>query len=206
MRADSNEETKPAGRLLHRLARGFTRQHTRQSDQQAIRFHYDVSNDFYALWLDAERVYSCAYFKSAPDTLDQAQQNKLEHICRKLRLQPGERLLDIGCGWGALVCWVARFTTRWPALACSNFGACTCLYMAACALEFEAGGTGIYQVLASQRGVETALPLMRQDLYENSLTPSWHAPLGRRQRDGGHRRGRTTGCQHRAGTERGPGR
>uniref|UniRef100_UPI00286A1AA6 cyclopropane-fatty-acyl-phospholipid synthase family protein n=1 Tax=Methylibium sp. TaxID=2067992 RepID=UPI00286A1AA6 len=62
----------------------------------------------YRLWLDEERVYSCAYFKSPDESLDQAQRNKLEHICRKLRLQPGERLLDIGCGWGALVCWAAR--------------------------------------------------------------------------------------------------
>ncbi|MDP3413476.1 MAG: cyclopropane-fatty-acyl-phospholipid synthase family protein, partial [Polaromonas sp.] len=63
---------------------------------------------FYRLWLDAERVYSCAYFTSLDESLDQAQRNKLEHICRKLRLQPGERLLDIGCGWGTLVCWAAR--------------------------------------------------------------------------------------------------
>ena len=71
-------------------------------------FHYDVSNAFYALWLDAERVYSCGYFERPEDTLDQAQRNKLEHICRTLRLRPGERLLDIGCGWGALVCFAAR--------------------------------------------------------------------------------------------------
>lgn len=82
--------------------------HTRASDRRAITFHYDVSNAFYALWLDAERVYSCAYFETADDTLDQAQRQKLEHICRKLRLEPGERLLDIGCGWGALLCWAAR--------------------------------------------------------------------------------------------------
>lgn len=94
--------------LMSRLRQCVARQHTRQSDRQAIAFHYDVSNDFYALWLDAERVYSCAYFAGADDSLDQAQRNKLEHICRKLRLQRGERLLDIGCGWGALVCWAAR--------------------------------------------------------------------------------------------------
>ena len=96
------------GSLITRMAQRFSRQHTRGSDQQAIAFHYDVSNAFYALWLDAERVYSCAYFETPEDTLDQAQRNKLEHICRKLRLRPGERLLDIGCGWGALVCWAAR--------------------------------------------------------------------------------------------------
>ena len=86
----------------------FHHQHTRASDQAAIAFHYDVSNDFYGLWLDQARVYSCAYFHSPQDSLDQAQRNKLEHICRKLRLQPGQTLLDIGCGWGALVCWAAR--------------------------------------------------------------------------------------------------
>ncbi len=97
-----------AGTLLTRLAQRFTRQHTRHSDRQAIAFHYDVSNDFYALWLDPQRVYSCAYFETAEDTLEAAQRNKLEYICRKLRLERGERLLDIGCGWGALVCWAAR--------------------------------------------------------------------------------------------------
>jgi len=79
-----------------------SRRHTRASDRQAVRYHYDVSNAFYALWLDAERVYSCAYFERPDDTLEQAQRQKLDHICRKLRLKPGERLLDIGCGWGAL--------------------------------------------------------------------------------------------------------
>ena len=82
--------------------------HSRTENRAAISFHYDVSNEFYRLWLDEERVYSCAYFKSPDESLDQAQRNKLEHVCRKLRLQPGDRLLDIGCGWGALVCWAAR--------------------------------------------------------------------------------------------------
>ncbi len=82
--------------------------HSRTENRAAISFHYDVSNEFYRLWLDEERVYSCAYFMSPNESLDQAQRNKLEHVCRKLRLQPGDRLLDIGCGWGALVCWAAR--------------------------------------------------------------------------------------------------
>ena len=82
--------------------------HSRTENRAAISFHYDVSNEFYRLWLDKERVYSCAYFMSPNESLDQAQRNKLEHVCRKLRLQPGDRLLDIGCGWGALVCWAAR--------------------------------------------------------------------------------------------------
>lgn len=77
-------------------------------NRHAISFHYDVSNDFYALWLDEQMVYSCAYYEDASQSLEQAQNNKLDHICRKLRLKPGERLLDIGCGWGALIFWAAE--------------------------------------------------------------------------------------------------
>lgn len=73
-----------------------------------IQFHYDVSNEFYQLFLDPEMQYSCAYFTDWDNSLEQAQRNKLEMICRKLRLQPGERLLDIGCGWGGLVCYAAQ--------------------------------------------------------------------------------------------------
>ncbi|MCX7279763.1 MAG: cyclopropane-fatty-acyl-phospholipid synthase [Burkholderiales bacterium] len=309
--------------MVSRIADKFTHKHSRVSDQAAIAFHYDVSNDFYGLWLDEQRVYSCAYFETPEDTLDQAQRNKLEHICRKLRLQPHDRMLDIGCGWGALVCWAAQHhgvhahgitlsqqqfdyasarvaaqglqhlvtvelrdyrdlqghavydkvasvgmfehvglanmptylatvqrvlrpgglflnhgithdEEGWNQTVATEFinryvfpdGEFDCvsniqlgmeragfeiedvealrrhyaltlrhwvqrleanrdaalqqvdeptfrvwrLYMAACALEFEAGGTGIYQILASRRGAETALPLTRQDLYERPAT------------------------------------
>lgn len=91
-----------------RSGEGFAKRHSKGSDRAAISFHYDLSNDFYGLWLDEEMVYSCAYFETPDDPLGQAQRNKLDHICRKLRLRPGERLLDVGCGWGALVCWAAR--------------------------------------------------------------------------------------------------
>jgi cyclopropane-fatty-acyl-phospholipid synthase len=91
-----------------RLHGRSVKSHSKTENRAAISFHYDVSNEFYRLWLDEERVYSCAYFTRPDESLDQAQRNKLEHICRKLRLRPGERLLDIGCGWGALVCWAAR--------------------------------------------------------------------------------------------------
>ncbi|MGE5266155.1 MAG: class I SAM-dependent methyltransferase [Deltaproteobacteria bacterium] len=73
-----------------------------------IQFHYDLSNDFYALFLDPEMVYSCAYYTDWKNGVEQAQRDKLEMICRKLRLKPGDTLLDIGCGWGGLVCHAAQ--------------------------------------------------------------------------------------------------
>ncbi len=82
--------------------------HTREQDARQIQFHYDVGDDFYALWLDPRRVYSCAYYRSADLPLAQAQEAKLEHICRKLMLRPGERFLDIGAGWGGLLLWAAE--------------------------------------------------------------------------------------------------
>ena len=82
--------------------------HSKERDRQAITYHYDRSNDFYALWLDSRMVYSCAYFAAPGDDIDTAQERKLEYICRKLRLRPGERLLDIGCGWGSLAIYAAQ--------------------------------------------------------------------------------------------------
>ena len=94
-------------RWLALMARGATlRECLYQSAAQTarhIRYHYDRSNEFYQLFLDPRMVYSCAYFRTPETTLEQAQAAKLEHICRKLDLQPGEQFLDIGCGWGALV-------------------------------------------------------------------------------------------------------
>ena len=86
---------------LARVARHFG--HSKASDRRAIRYHYDVSNDFYQLWLDESMVYSCAYFENGDEDLATAQRKKIDHILTKIRLQPGQRLLDIGCGWGALV-------------------------------------------------------------------------------------------------------
>jgi cyclopropane-fatty-acyl-phospholipid synthase len=79
-----------------------------KAGEREIAFHYDVSNEFYATWLDREMIYSCAYFERDEDSLDVAQTNKLDHICRKLRLKRGDTLLDVGCGWGALAIWAAR--------------------------------------------------------------------------------------------------
>jgi cyclopropane-fatty-acyl-phospholipid synthase len=82
--------------------------HSKTENRDAVQFHYDVSNDFYALWLDPAMVYSCAYYERSDIGLEQAQQAKLDHICRKLMLAPGDRLLDVGCGWGALLIHAAR--------------------------------------------------------------------------------------------------
>ena len=78
------------------------------TNKENVHYHYDISNAFYALFLDPEMVYSCAYFRDWNNDLATAQHDKLDMICRKLRLKPGERLLDVGCGWGALACHAAR--------------------------------------------------------------------------------------------------
>jgi cyclopropane-fatty-acyl-phospholipid synthase len=100
----------PAGKLA-RIVRTFT--HDRHRDAESIRYHYDVSNEFYQQFLDPAMVYSCAYFENGDEDLATAQQKKIDHILTKLRVQPGHTLLDIGCGWGALVIRAAqRFGAR----------------------------------------------------------------------------------------------
>ena len=95
-------------RVGRQAARLTGARHSVERDRLAVTYHYDVPNAFYALWLDRRMVYSCAYFASPDDDLDTAQERKLDYICRKLRLRPGERLLDVGCGWGGLVIHAAR--------------------------------------------------------------------------------------------------
>jgi cyclopropane-fatty-acyl-phospholipid synthase len=84
------------------------RLHSRARDKAAVEYHYNVSNEFYTMWLDSDLTYSCAYFRSPSDTLDVAQQNKFDLIAHKLRLRRGDRFLDIGCGWGGLIRFAAR--------------------------------------------------------------------------------------------------
>ncbi len=84
------------------------RKESRRDNKEFIQFHYDVSNEFYALFLDSEMQYSCGYFTDPDKSLDQAQYDKLDMICKKLRLKPDEKLLDIGCGWGGLICHAAQ--------------------------------------------------------------------------------------------------
>lgn len=93
----------------HRLTR-----HSRNRDRKAVEYHYDVSNEFYSLFLDRNMVYSCAYYRDGGELLDAAQVRKLDHILGKLAVKPGERFLDIGCGWGALV---LRATKEYGAIA-----------------------------------------------------------------------------------------
>jgi cyclopropane-fatty-acyl-phospholipid synthase len=97
-----------SGRNGQTPAKLFGELHSVERDRQAVTYHYDVSNDFYALWLDQQMIYSCAYFETTDDDLDTAQERKLDYLCRKLRLRSGERLLDIGCGWGGLIIHAAQ--------------------------------------------------------------------------------------------------
>jgi len=101
-------KTQPPDAAPLRPARLQGAKHSRERDRRAISHHYDVGNDFFQLWLDRRMVYSCAYFSTGTEDLDTAQEAKLDLICRKLRLHAGDRLLDVGCGWGGLVMYAAE--------------------------------------------------------------------------------------------------
>jgi cyclopropane-fatty-acyl-phospholipid synthase len=99
---------------LQQLVRGtmkrvkrLKQRNTAKASRANVQHHYDLLNDFYRLWLDQDMHYSCAYFAHDDDTLEQAQQNKLRHIAAKLELKPGQRVLDIGCGWGGMALYLA---------------------------------------------------------------------------------------------------
>jgi cyclopropane-fatty-acyl-phospholipid synthase len=89
------------------------RRHSRERDARAVRHHYDVSSEFFSLFLDDSMTYSCAVFRNGAQTLEEAQEEKLDMVCRKLALQEGERVLDVGCGWGSFPLWAAtRYGAR----------------------------------------------------------------------------------------------
>ena len=84
------------------------RRNTLSGSRRNIHHHYDIGNDFYKLWLDERMLYTCAYFPSPDISLEDAQLAKLDHVCRKLRLQPGDTVVEAGCGWGALALHMAK--------------------------------------------------------------------------------------------------
>jgi cyclopropane-fatty-acyl-phospholipid synthase len=97
-----------ARRSGRRALRLLGEPHSQERDRKAVTYHYDLPAAFYSLWLDPQMVYSCAYFESEGSSLAQAQERKLDRICRKLRLEKGQRFLDIGCGWGGLLIFACR--------------------------------------------------------------------------------------------------
>jgi len=98
----------PRNRRRQRGGHAWRWSSARGNSPETIAHHYDLGNAFYRLWLDPEMIYSCAYFASEEQSLADAQRDKLDYLCRKLRLRPGQQLLDIGCGWGALALWAAK--------------------------------------------------------------------------------------------------
>ncbi|GBH24658.1 SAM-dependent methyltransferase [Burkholderia vietnamiensis] len=132
---------------LARVRRYFN--HTKSTDKKAIQYHYDVSNEFYKLWLDENMVYSCAYFENGDEDLATAQIKKIDHILTKIQLEPGQRLLDIGCGWGARVLRAAQ-----------KFGA-TCLGVTLSQNQFDLATARV-----KAAGLEDKIEIRLQDYRE----------------------------------------
>lgn len=101
-------QEKTRSSLFNSFKLNILQRNSKRVDKRSISYHYDLGNDFYRLWLDRKMLYSCAYFKNDSDSLEQAQLEKINLCCRKLQLQPNERLLDIGCGWGSLLITAAQ--------------------------------------------------------------------------------------------------
>ena len=157
--------------------------HQRRPNRANIAHHYDVSNAFYRLWLDERMVYSCAYFRRDDDTLDDAQAQKLDHICRKLRLAPGQGFLDIGCGWGALIFHAAE-----------HYGVrATGITLSQHQLEHVREEIGAPRACRPRRGSPARLPrparggAVRQDRERRDVRARGRAPLRRLLRHDLHR-------------------
>lgn len=105
---ERNMDALYGGKIMGKLRKRMVQKTARRRNQENIQHHYDLGNDFFKLWLDSSMTYSCAYFQSPVDALDQAQRQKNRHVLRKLCLRPGNRLLDIGSGWGQLIIEAAR--------------------------------------------------------------------------------------------------
>lgn len=101
-------DPKPVKRVFNQLARPFRQLNSLAASRANVAHHYDLSNDFYRLWLDDDMQYSCAYWTEADDTLERAQLAKKAHIASKLALQPGQKVLDIGCGWGGMALYLNK--------------------------------------------------------------------------------------------------
>jgi len=151
--------------------------HSLARDAEQVRFHYDVSDDFYSLWLDPRGVYSCAYFERPGLSLAQAQEAKLDLICRKLQLRPGERFLDIGPGWGALLLGAAEhYGVDATGITLSRNQRAHVQRM-----SFERGWIALHQMLAARpkpghdfggpAGAQSSYPFTRNHMYPCS-TPS----------------------------------
>jgi cyclopropane-fatty-acyl-phospholipid synthase len=164
------------------------RRHSPERDRQAVSYHYDVSNDFYELFLDRRMAYSCAYFSSPDEDLDTAQERKLDYLCRKMRLQPGQRLLDIGCGWGGLVQYAAEkygvkavgITLSQPQMEFANDRIRRAGLQARCRVEIRD-----YRELDDPEGYDRLVSVCMFEHVGAEMLPKWFEQAWRLLRPGG---------------------